>query len=174
MPPATFGDLSLPHHDPNTGSVNFRGCVAIAGRLNQTNIPKADLPAVKAHMRAHYEAFGVDIPDSLKAAGDRLVEVKRPMLQRASRALRRLESKTGRVLSAVNEQDIREAVRLLEGVLAQVDQTDAGKELIVDGEPIGEVDDLEDALASISEAQLQRIITRVIVDELMKHTGQVD
>jgi hypothetical protein len=69
MPPETFGDLSLPHHDPKTGSIVWRGVAAAAARLNQTSIPSADLPAVKAHLRRHYDAFDKPVPDNLKAAG---------------------------------------------------------------------------------------------------------
>ena len=67
MPPASFGDLSLPHHDPKTGAVNWAACSAVAARLNQTDLPSGDVAGVKAHMRAHFEAFDKPIPDALKA-----------------------------------------------------------------------------------------------------------
>jgi HK97 family phage prohead protease len=66
MPPATFGDLKLPHHDPKTGDVNFKGVAAAAARLDQSEIPAGDLPKVKAHLRAHYEQFGKDVPAALE------------------------------------------------------------------------------------------------------------
>jgi len=73
MPPAAYGSLKLPHHRPSDGAVVFRGVVAAAGRLDQTE--GIDVAAVKAHLRSHYRAFGEDIPDALKYAGDDVVSV---------------------------------------------------------------------------------------------------
>jgi HK97 family phage prohead protease len=69
MPPATFGSLKLPHHRASDGAVVLAGVRAAAGRLHQAE-GIDDLGAVKAHLRAHYEAFGEAIPDTLKYAGD--------------------------------------------------------------------------------------------------------
>lgn len=73
MPPSTFGDLKLGHHDPGSGRVNWRGLVAATGRLNQTDIPAADMPAVMRHLRGHYADFGVapaDMPEMLRDVGE--------------------------------------------------------------------------------------------------------
>ncbi len=55
LPPKTFGDLKLGHHDPKDGDVNFRGVAAALGRLNQTN--GIDAGAARAHLEAHQRAF---------------------------------------------------------------------------------------------------------------------
>lgn len=62
VPPATFGDLKLPHHEAAGGKVVLRGVVAAAGRLNQVDIPAGDLAAVKAHLARHYRAFDREPP----------------------------------------------------------------------------------------------------------------
>lgn len=67
-PPASFGDLKLPHHDPKDGDVVWRGVTAAAGRLDQTSLPAADVAAVKAHLANHYKQFGEKAPWEPKAA----------------------------------------------------------------------------------------------------------
>lgn len=62
MPPESFGELSLPHHRASDGKVIWRGLTAAAGRLDQTKLPASALGAVKAHLAAHYEAFGETAP----------------------------------------------------------------------------------------------------------------
>ncbi len=63
MPPTAFGSLHLPHHRASDGAVVFRGVAAAAGRLDQTtSIPAGELATVKAHLSAHYEAFGEVAP----------------------------------------------------------------------------------------------------------------
>ena len=66
--PHRFSDLSLPHHRPSDGAVVFAGISAAAGRLNQTKLPSADVPKVKAHLRAHYRRdFPTEkVPESLR------------------------------------------------------------------------------------------------------------
>ena len=60
LPPKSFGDLKLPHHNPD-GAVVFRGVVAAWGRTGQTQ--GVDEVAVKAHLRSHYHDFGEQAPD---------------------------------------------------------------------------------------------------------------
>jgi signal peptide peptidase SppA len=60
LPPASFGDLELPHHRASDGKVVF-SAIAAAARLNHAD------PAVRAHLRHHFEQFGEPIPDTLKA-----------------------------------------------------------------------------------------------------------
>lgn len=62
MPPATFGDLKLPHHRPSDGYVVWHGVVNAAERLDQTNIPDADVPKVKTELEHHYHQFGEKAP----------------------------------------------------------------------------------------------------------------
>jgi HK97 family phage prohead protease len=62
MPPATFGDLKLPHHRASDGAVVWRGVAAAAQRLEQADIPEADLAAVRAHLARHYRQFDREPP----------------------------------------------------------------------------------------------------------------
>lgn len=62
MPPATFGDLKLPHHRPSDGAVVWRGVANCAARLSQTDIPEADVPKVQAELGKHYKQFGETPP----------------------------------------------------------------------------------------------------------------
>lgn len=57
MPPATFGDLKLPHHRVSDGAVVWRGVANAAARLPQSSIPDADVAKVQAHLGRHYKAF---------------------------------------------------------------------------------------------------------------------
>lgn len=62
----TYTQLKLPHHDPATGDVNWKGLTAAAavmmGARGGADIPQADVDAVKAHLAAHYKAFGQTAP----------------------------------------------------------------------------------------------------------------
>lgn len=62
MPPERFADLKLPHHRPSDGKVVWRGVVAAAQRLSQTDIPAEDMPKVKKHLENHYHQFGRKAP----------------------------------------------------------------------------------------------------------------
>lgn len=65
MPPTAYGDLKIPHHNPD-GAVVWLGVAAAAARLNQATIPAGDMPSVRGHLRGHYEQFGKDVPEVLK------------------------------------------------------------------------------------------------------------
>jgi hypothetical protein len=56
LPPATFGDLKLGHHNKN-GDVVWAGVAAAAARLSQTDIPEADVSKVQNHLAKHYREF---------------------------------------------------------------------------------------------------------------------
>ena len=56
-PPDTFGDMKLPHHQAKDGLVVWDGVRNAAARLDQANIPSADIAKVKAHLGEHYKAF---------------------------------------------------------------------------------------------------------------------
>jgi phage head maturation protease len=67
-PPETFGDLKLPHHQPQTtgiGPAVWRGVTGAMARLNQTStdVPDADYDAVYAHLSKHYAEFDQTPPD---------------------------------------------------------------------------------------------------------------
>jgi hypothetical protein len=57
LPPATFGDLSLPHHRASDGAIVWLGVVAAVQRLGQTSIPDNEIAAVQRHLGRHYKAF---------------------------------------------------------------------------------------------------------------------
>lgn len=62
MPPDRFSDLKLPHHDPHTHKVVWRAVANAAARLNQADIPEADIEKVKKHLANHYKQFGKTPP----------------------------------------------------------------------------------------------------------------
>lgn len=61
-PPDTFSDMKLPHHQTKDGKVVWDGVKAAAGRLDQSDIPSADITKVKEHLGEHYIAFGKVAP----------------------------------------------------------------------------------------------------------------
>jgi ATP-dependent Clp protease protease subunit len=58
MPPAIFGDLKFPHHDPKSHKVVWQGIVQCAARLNQADVSEADISKIKNHLASHYKQFG--------------------------------------------------------------------------------------------------------------------
>lgn len=106
MPPERFGDLKLPHHRPSDGKVVWRGVAAamaaLLGARGGVDIPDEDRPRVYEHLASHYRQFDKEPPE--------LREALAPV------------QKVGRVLSRANEERIREAVRLLQEVLAQLEK----------------------------------------------------
>lgn len=62
MPPESFSELMLPHHRASDGKVIWRGLTAAAARLDQTRLPESAMAPVRAHLAAHYKAFGEEAP----------------------------------------------------------------------------------------------------------------
>jgi HK97 family phage prohead protease len=60
-PPTAFGDLKLPHHTPS-GAVVWAACAAVMARMNQAQIPDADMAGVRQHMAGHYKQFDKPMP----------------------------------------------------------------------------------------------------------------
>ncbi len=89
LPPDKFADLKLPHHSPKTHKVIWNGLTNCAARLNQTDLPAADVAKIKAHLRRHYKAFGKDIPDVLGAAFDPVARSGRVLSERNAEHLTR-------------------------------------------------------------------------------------
>jgi len=56
MPPTTYGNLKLPHHN-TSGEIVWRGVANAAARLSQSSIPSEDVSKIQAHLGAHYKAF---------------------------------------------------------------------------------------------------------------------
>jgi len=67
MPPERFTDLKLPHHDPKTHAVVWRGVVAamaaLFGARGGVDIPAEDRRKVYNHLAQHYREFGKEPPD---------------------------------------------------------------------------------------------------------------
>jgi len=138
MPPERFGDLKLPHHRPSDGAVVWRGVANAAARLPQSDIPSEDVSKVQAHLGSHYRQFDRTPPwEEQEDAWREYVQVSRILrdhtnldLDLAARwlALRKAlfpEPKgEGRVLSAANEQRIRQARDILNEVLDQLARED--------------------------------------------------
>jgi HK97 family phage prohead protease len=66
LPPDRFTDLKLPHHDPKTGRVVWRGVVAamaaLLGARGGVDIPARDRRAVYNHLARHYKQFDAEPP----------------------------------------------------------------------------------------------------------------
>ncbi len=97
MPPDSYGDLKLPHHRASDGAVVLQGVAASWVRVDQTD--GIDAAAVKAHLRAHYHAFGLQAPD------ERAAPAPAP--------------KAGRVLSAKNLERLKQAAALIGDCIAE-------------------------------------------------------
>jgi len=67
MPPETYGDLKLPHHDPGTGAVVWRAVAAamaaLLGARGGVDIPSADRRRVYEHLASHYRQFDREPPE---------------------------------------------------------------------------------------------------------------
>ncbi len=67
MPPDRFTDLKLPHHNPKTHAVVWRGVVAamaaLFGARGGVDIPSEDRKKVYNHLAAHYKEFGNEPPE---------------------------------------------------------------------------------------------------------------
>jgi HK97 family phage prohead protease len=79
MPPETYGDLKLPHHDPKSGNVVWRGVAAamaaLLGARGGVDVG-SDKQAVYNHLAAHYRAFGKEPPELNSVDLDELGEQK--------------------------------------------------------------------------------------------------
>jgi len=153
MPPEKFGDLKLGHHRPEDGAVVWRGVANAAARLPQTDIPEEDVPEVQDHLGSHYRQFGRTPPwEEQEDAWREYVQVSRTLREKTDLdldlaakwlAFRKSlfpelygaptgpdhSNKTqfkdeGRVISAANEQRIKQARDLLDEVLEQLNKDD--------------------------------------------------
>ena len=72
MPPENYGDLKLPHHDPATGRVVWRGVAAamaaLFGARGGVDIPSADRRRVYEHLARHYRQFDREPPEFSSAS----------------------------------------------------------------------------------------------------------
>lgn len=65
MPPEKYGDLKLPHHEPESGAVNrnaVRAAIAVIfGSRGGVDIPDIDREKVLSHLRNHAEELGMKL-----------------------------------------------------------------------------------------------------------------
>lgn len=80
MPPERFEDLKLPHHDPKTHKVVWRGVANAAARLDQTDIPEADKEKVRQHLGKHYKQFEKTPPWEQDSNKTKLLKAKLGLL----------------------------------------------------------------------------------------------
>jgi hypothetical protein len=126
----------LPHHT-QAGKLLVKagliGCGnAIQGARGGVDIPDSDMAGVKSHLAKHYAEFDMTPPWEPKAAGYEPEEGKGMDVEKVESLEKRIADleatiKAGRVLSAPNESDLRDAVAahnkgvgLTNGVLDQV------------------------------------------------------
>ena len=66
-PPEKYGDLKLPHHDPKSHNVVWRGVTAatavLLGARGGVDIPSGDKRAVYSHLVGHYKEFDKEPPE---------------------------------------------------------------------------------------------------------------
>lgn len=60
--PEAKASYKLPHHKHDTGALVPAGLHAAAGRLEQTDLPAADVPGVRRHLAHHYDELGEEAP----------------------------------------------------------------------------------------------------------------
>ena len=80
MPPERFTDLKLPHHDPKTKNVVWRGVVSamavLFGARGGVDIPSEDRKKVYNHLAKHYRDFDKEPPEfhALEEGGVEMAE----------------------------------------------------------------------------------------------------
>jgi len=79
MPPDRFDDLKLPHHDPKTKAVVWRGVVAamasLMGARGGVDIPEEDRRRVYEHLARHYRQFDKPPPEYRSMMGEEATEM---------------------------------------------------------------------------------------------------
>jgi len=123
MPPETFGDLKLPHHQAGKSSVGpavWNGVRAAMGALmgarGGVDIPEGEMGTCHAHLAKHYMQWDKEPPDM------KLLELARAV--RDAQDMTAL--KAGRVLSAANVEKLKRALETLNEILQAAEPEDEG------------------------------------------------
>ena len=179
MPPDRYTDLKLPHHDPKTGQVVWRGVAAamaaLLGARGGVDLPAEDVPRVYAHLAAHYRQFNREPPPlegkawlaeilgaALDPGDERLTladHVERVLADAAGvgarmKALAALRVKEGRVLSTANRQRLATLLEHLQTVITDLEQ------LLKETEPAPKADQAKAlALTARTLALKTRVLT---------------
>ena len=119
-PPERFTDLKLPHHDPKTHAVVWRGVVAamaaLMGARGGVDIPADDRKKVYNHLAAHYREFGREPPEFrfLEEFTTRLLEIETEQPDLKSLIFR--------------EQSMNEAEKKVKELIAEIERLKAENE----------------------------------------------
>jgi len=126
MPPESFGDLKLPHHQASKDGIGlavWRGVAAAMGALlgsrGGVEIPEADRQAVYSHLASHYKEFDKEPPEFKTIQALYLWSKARPLLA---------ELKEGRVLSSANVERVKKALESMSGALSTLEELLAAAE----------------------------------------------
>ena len=124
MPPKTFGDLKLPHHDPKNHDVIWNGVraamAALLGARGGVDIPESDKKKVYDHLAAHYKEFGKEPPE-FKMGGCDMVEEKEKDFEKIV-AEKEKEIKELKKVVAEKEKVIEEMEEKLKKITASAEQ----------------------------------------------------
>ncbi|WP_456478132.1 HK97 family phage prohead protease [Geoglobus ahangari] len=119
-PPEKFTDLKLPHHDPKTHAVVWRGVVAamaaLMGARGGVDIPNEDRKKVYDHLAAHYKEFGNEPPEFRFL--DEFVTKLKEFTEIGQPALKSLDSKAAN-MSEEMEKKVEELTTEIERLKAE-------------------------------------------------------
>ena len=125
MPPERFTDLKLPHHDPKTHAVVWRGVVAamaaLFGARGGVDIPAEDRRKVYNHLAQHYREFGKEPPD-FKFLEEFVIQLEhlKSLISAEKNMESELENKV-KELEAENKK-LREEINHLKAKLAEYEE----------------------------------------------------
>lgn len=124
MPPKTFGDLKLPHHDPKNHAVEWNGVraamAALLGARGGVDIPESDKKRVYEHLAAHYKEFNKEPPE-FKTGGCNMMEEKEKDFEKIV-AEKEKEIEKLKEMIAEREKKINEMEEKLKKISASAEQ----------------------------------------------------
>ncbi len=185
MPPERFSDLKLPHHDPKTHNVVWRGVVAamaaLFGARGGVDIPSEDRKKVYNHLAKHYREFDREPPEfkTLEEFAREFLEpdfedLKSPEPQEEAgdsmtEELERLKKENEELRRKVAEYEQREKERLIDKVIfaetklyGKIDKEKRTEEL--KNKTVVELKDLYlDVLEKLAEKQEKQVTGKVEV-----------
>ena len=185
MPPERFSDLKLPHHDPKTHNVVWRGVVAamaaLFGARGGVDIPSEDRKKVYNHLAKHYREFDREPPEfkTLEEFAREFLEpdfedLKSPEPQEEAgdsmtEELERLKKENEELRKKVAEYEQREKERLIDKVIfaetklyGKIDKEKRTEEL--KNKTVVELKDLYlDVLEKLAEKQEKQVTGKVEV-----------
>jgi hypothetical protein len=143
MPPETFGDIKLFHHQPGKSGIGpvvwngVRAAMAVLmGARRGVGVPDSARSGIYDHLVAHYKQFAKEPPelkemsytDEADTAAQSLADVA--VFVARSRSLADLRAKEGRVMSTANRDRLSAFLDQLSGVAKSID------ELLAETDPV--------------------------------------